>query len=458
MSLVITVTRAEPCHDPLLPFQAPEDKAALRMFKKGAVLHARRDSALHGCWLEYKGEAYPFLPNSATSRALQELGEHSGVRLMREPDLTPVPQGPADRLPFAEEKRALSKLTELGATAAPELTFDLWKFAAEKLTARTKRWHRAKRCADDWKKHSGQASPCIAGLSEKALATLRYMQRQYAMCMHAELFEVWLELNKRGLVDINANGGVHLRAAAQKLKLPWGEILKLKPDCSEDAATIAEKPVGALPPLQFPVANPVSVPDPLLRFAQGAGKKVLDLFKEGAVLHVHRGATPNNWWLAHKDGRKHQFDRDVGTARALETFATHTGSKGTVSSAPAFLHNDGGKPMEETWEFCPTKLAILRLEWGSAQECAEDWNTTAGVFNGDTSDLPELALAALRTLQQKYTLPMYPELFEAWLALNAKGYLQVFAEGYAQLVPAARTLFVVHGPRLEVQHPKVAFG
>jgi hypothetical protein len=430
MSLVITVTRAEPCHDPLLPFQTPEDKQALRLFKKGAVLLARRESALYGCWLEHEGTSYPFLPNSATSRALQELGEQSGERTMVAPDVA----------------------------AGPEVTFDLWEFAAEKLAARTKRWHRAKRCADDWKKHSGHASPNITGLSEKALATLRYMQRQYAMCMHAELFDVWLELNTRGLVDINANGGVHLRPAAQKLRLPWGAILKLKPVCSEDAAALSDKPVGALPPLLFPVANPVSVPDPLLRFAQGAGKQVLDLFKEGAVLHVHRGATPNNWWLAHKDGREHQFNRDVGTARALETFATHTSSNGTVSSASAFLHNDGGKPMEETWEFCPSKLAILRLEWGRAQECAEDWNTTAGIFNGDTSDLPELALAALRTLQQKYTLPMYPELFEAWLALNAKGYLEVFAEGYAQLVPAARALFVVHGPRLEVQHPKVPYG
>jgi hypothetical protein len=349
-------------------------------------------------------------------------------------------------------------MVEPGLTAGAEVTVDLWRFAAEKLAARAKRWRRAQRCAGDWKKHSGPTSTNLVGLSEKALATLRYLQRQYAMCMHAELIDVWLELNTRGLVDINANGGVHLRSAVQKLKLPWGAILKLKPSCANDTLAVTDKPVGAVPPLLYPVANPVSAQDPLLRFRQGEGKQVLDLFKAGAALQVHRGATPNNWWLEHRDGRVHQFGRDVGTARALEAFANHIGSKGVVSNAQGFLHNDAGKPMEETWGFCPTKLAILGFEWGSAQECTEDWNTSAGAFDGDTTDLPELALATLRTLQQKYTLPMYPELFEVWLALNAKGYLEVFPEGYAQLVPAARTLFVVHGPRLEVQHPKVTYG
>lgn len=424
MTLVVTVTRSEPCFDPLQPFQEPEDKQALRLFKSGAVLHARRDSSLYGCWLEHQGTIHEFKPNSAVSGALQSLGQHSGTKLVTQ-----------------EEGRA------------PDVPVELFVFAPEKLKTLSHRWGRAKTCASDWQRKQGAVSTDIAGLSEKALATLRVLKRQHALCMYPELFDVWLELNTRGFVAVNANGGVHLRPHPDKLKLPWGDLLKLKSSAAADVIASMEKTPVTSVPITLEVANPVACQDPLLRFGQGAGRNILDQFKAGFVLKVSRRATPNNWWLEHPDGRKHRFEKDIGTARALIPLSSQTGSSGVVSRAPAYVHNDAGKPLEETWAYCVHKFAIARLEWDSAKECADDWTANAGPFTADTTDLSELALATLRTIQQKYTIPMHPELFEVWLALNAKGYIDVFAEGYAQVSAAAREMFVVQGPRLELRYP-----
>jgi hypothetical protein len=421
MSLVITVGPTKPCFDPLGHFQSHEDKQALRLFKNGAVLHLRQDGARPSYRLEHLGTTHRFKPNSAITLALQTMGRQVGI------DASPDETAPVER----------------------------WVFAPEKLATLSKRWRHALSCANDWLRNRGPLTPSTSGLSEKALATLRYMKRQYAMCMHRELYDVWLELNARGLLEVNPNGGAHLRPSAEDISVPWGPILKLTPATSGEAIVALDAPTGAIPPVALDVANPVSCLDPLARFRKAEGKQILDLFKARAVLHLHRGATTHNWWLAHKDGREHHFGRDAGTARALTSFANHTGSRGVVPHTPTFIHNDGGKPMEETWEFSATKLTLMTLEWASAEECAEDWNRNAGEFDKSSEGLSEMAKATLRTLQQKYTLPMHPELFEVWLELNAKGYLEVFPEGYAQLVPAAREVFVVHGPRLELKYPKL---
>lgn len=423
MSLVVTVTRPEPCSDPLLPFKEIEDKQALRMFKRGAVLHSRTESSLHGCWLVYKDKIQDVRPNSEVTQALLELAQPCGTRVV-EQGSTPV-------------------------------SIQLWEFAPEKLEKRTERWRRAKRCAKDWAKLRGQASTEIAGLSEKALATLRYLKRQYAMCMHPELFDVWLELNGRGLVDINPNGGVHLRPEARDVDLPWGDVLKLQPvEAPASGMVQMEEPPHVVPPLVLEVGTPHACEDHLARFAFEPRKTILESFKAGAVLHVRRGTTPRIWRLVHEDGREHHFGRDVATARALVYLGKLTSSSGLIPRAPTFEHRDGGLPLEQTWEYCSQTRAICALEWASAVECAEDWNTAAGPFSDDTRSLSELAKAALRTLQQKYTLPMHPELFGVWGELNAKGYLQVFAQGYAQLVEAARGVFIEPGPRLEIRQPK----
>lgn len=426
MSLVVTVTRPEPCSDPLLPFKELDDKKALRIFKRGAILHSRTDSALHGCWLTHKGEIQDLRPNSEVSQALLELAEPCGT-----------------------------KVVEQGSFS---VTVQLWSFAPEKLAKRTERWRRAKRCAKDWERRRGQPSAELAGLSDKALATLRYLKRQYAMCMHPELFDVWLELNGRGLVDVNPNGGVHLRPEAAELHIPFGDILKLQPVEPTNGLVQMDEPVHVVPPILLDVRTPHACSDYLGKFAVEPRKTVLDAFKAGAVLHVRRGTTPRTWWLEHKDGRTHYFGRDVATARDLVHLGKLTSSSGLIPRAPTFEHRDGGLPLEQTWEYCLQRRAICALEWASAKECADDWNNTAGAFSDDARNLSDLAKATLRTLQQKYTLPMYPELFDVWIELNSKGYLQVFAEGYAQLVDAARAVFVEVGPRLEVQHPKPGQG
>jgi hypothetical protein len=421
MSIVVTVGPTQPCFDPLRHFQSPEEKQALCLFQQGAVLHVRQGGARPAFWLEQSGIAHHFSPNAAVSLALQTLGQQA-----------------------ATQPRTI---------APGESTVERWVFVPEKLEKLSRRWRQAKSCAEDWRDKSGPLSSSTAGLSEKALATVRYLKRQYAMCMYPELYEVWLELNARGLLEINPNGGVSLRPNAEDLSVPWGPLLKLRPVSPEPLARM-EAPSGAVPPLTLDVAIPVSCVDPLARFRSASGKPILDLFKSGATLHLSRGATPHNWRLSHADGREHQFGRDIGTARALTAFATHTGSEGRVPASPAFLHNDGGKPMKETWEFNATKLSMMTLEWASALECAEDWNSCSGTFDKSSEGVSDLAKATLRTLQQKFTLPMHPELFEVWLELNAKGYLQVFPEGYTQLVPAALQVFVVHGPRLELKYPK----
>jgi hypothetical protein len=423
MSLVISVVRSDPCSDPLLAFQSPEEKQALRLFKNGAILHVRQGPALPTCWLEHRGDTYQFKPQSAGGRALRNLGRQSDTK------------------------------PPLGDKALTDV--ECWVFAPEKLATLSKRWHRAQNCAKDWQKHRGPLSTNISGLSEKALATLRYLKRQYAMCMHPELLDVWLELNARGFVDVNANGGVQLRPNAEDVTVPWGSILRLKPVSSaEDLAGMAH-PTGAIPPLLLEVASPLSCVDSLAPFRNGEGNKILELFKSGAVLRVYRGETSPEWTLKHKDGRKHHFARDIGTAHALVSLASRLSRGGRVPYSPSGIHNDGGKPMEETWEFNAQKLSILSLEWASAKECAADWNLSAGTFNENTQDLSLLAHATLRALQQKYTLPMHPELFEVWRELNAKGYLEVFPEGYAQLVPAARNVAVAPGPRLALRYPSL---
>lgn len=424
MSLVVTVTCSEPCFDPLLPFQDAESKLALRLFKGGAVLNARRESSLHGCWLERDGEIHQLPPNSKVTAALRHLATQAGSRLMPE-----TPDGP------------------------PTTPVDSFVFAPEKLVSLTHRWGRAKTCAQDWQKHQGKVSTDVKGLSEKALATLRVLKRQHALCMYPELFDVWLELNTRGFVGVNANGGVHLRPHPDKLKLPWGDFLKIKSVQSVGAIAAMDAPTGALPPMTLDVENPSSSHDPLLRFTQGPGRSILEMFKSGYVLHVSRKATPNNWSLRHPDGRKYVFDKDVGTARSLLVMAELSSSSGSVPRSTSCRHNNAGKALEESWTYSVHKLSIARLEWDSAKECADDWTDNAGPFSTDTSGLSELAKATLRTLQQKYTMPMHPELFEVWLALNAKGYIDVFAEGYAQISAAAREMFVDHGPRLELRYP-----
>jgi len=420
MSLVVTVSPLETCSDPLSSFQSRDEKKALRLFKQGAVLHTRRGFALHRSWLEHKGVIYKFEPNSPAGRALQDLG-------------TKLPAGPSP-------------------TPDSDANVERWVFAPETLKSRSSRWRKARKCAEDWAKHRGPVSTDISGLSERALATIRFLKRQHAMCMYPELLDVWQELNKRGLVEVNTHGGVNLLPKPDDVLIPWGPVLKLKPATSNVAAVAAETPVD-LTPIVLDVALPVSCVNPQQVFQSQLAKDVLGMFRAGATLHVNRRKGAPVWWLS-KDGVScHEFGRDVALARSLVSLGRQAHAEGVVPFSPAAIPNASGRALEESWKFCPHAWGLLTLTWASARECAEDWKDTAGVFAPSGDDLPDLAKATMRTLQQKYTLPMYPELFEVWLALNAKGYLAVFPEGYAELVADARNVLLPPGPRLEVRHP-----
>lgn len=211
-------------------------------------------------------------------------------------------------------------------------------------------------------------------------------------------------------------------------------------------------------PTTVAVTYQPEVVDPYAGLGTAYGQKLLQLFKKGAHLCVWRCTTPWNYYLETRDRDQYAItgkdEGEVGNGRsqlrALQQLAKPVGASGRVIER-TISRFEVGLPEKEWSVYDPGKAKELEARWAQAQALFKQKQATRRPFAPDTASLSELALALLRTMKHndnRRTMPRFPELENEFCELEVQGIIEIARNGQYLLVPAAKTMRLPRGRRM----------
>lgn len=214
-------------------------------------------------------------------------------------------------------------------------------------------------------------------------------------------------------------------------------------------------------PITVKVTPQLDAFDPYAPFNTPYGAELLELFKKGATLCVWRCTTPWNDYLETKRGDQYAISgKDEGEPgqgraqlRGLRNLAKHGGRSAQVIQY-SLSRWERGLPEKEWWHFDKDKARAAEVRWAQTQKRFKERTATQKPFAPDTKVLSDMALALVRTLRdgRVRNLQRFPELEDAFSELDTQGIIEMRRDGRFSLVPAAMTLRLPRGKRLEFTH------
>jgi hypothetical protein len=211
-------------------------------------------------------------------------------------------------------------------------------------------------------------------------------------------------------------------------------------------------------PTTVAVTHQPEAVDPYAGLRTSYGQKLLQLFKKGAHLCVWRCTTPWNYYLETRGRDQYTIagkdEGEVGNGRsqlrALQQLATPAGNSSRVIER-SISRFEVGLPEKEWSVYDAGKAQELEARWARAQVLFKQKQATRKPFAPDTSSLSELALALLRTMKHndnRRAMPRFPELENEFCELEAQGIIEIARNGQYLLVPAAKTMRLPRGRRM----------
>jgi hypothetical protein len=198
--------------------------------------------------------------------------------------------------------------------------------------------------------------------------------------------------------------------------------------------------------------------DPYAGLGTAYGQQLLQLFKKGAHLRVWRCTTPWNYYLETRGRDQYTIagkdEGEVGKGRAqlraLQQLAKWGGQSSRVIER-SISRFEVGLPEKEWWVYDEGKAKELEACWARTQTLFKQKQATRKPFAPNTASLSEMSLALLRTMKHndnRRTMPRFPELENEFCELEAQGIIEIARNGQYLLVPAAKTMRLPRGRRM----------
>jgi len=211
-------------------------------------------------------------------------------------------------------------------------------------------------------------------------------------------------------------------------------------------------------PLALSVTPVTPVFNPYAAFKTHYHKRLLQLFKAGAVLYVWRCSSPHNWYLETPGDEQYMVAGDRETCEGLGTgpaqvaalrkLAKHESASSQVVSRGGRYEN--GLPELQGWKFDADAAKLAEDNWAAFQAELAAHEAAAKPPAPEIGKLSDVALALLRTLRMGgYGVPRHPELASAFAELNEQGLLTLAPDGNYRLAFACRDLRLPRGLSLK---------